>query len=250
MSGQQPTEKTVTVKREQVRVRLNQLRQSRQYGMFGIPEIVGLGASALMLLAVAFAYFYFLTPAQARLKAIENESEQLQRRVRLAQSEGDLNASPQASVDQINQSLEKFESEALMQRNQGRMDLYGQLNAIIRKHNLRNTAGPVYTPLVALGTPGAPTTAAKAGSARWQSLYPGIGIAVTVEGPYANLRRFLREVEASKQFIIINSVELEGVTDANSQSGAALVSLHLDMATYFQRDSGAAIDETTSVETR
>jgi Tfp pilus assembly protein PilO len=83
-----------------------------------------------------------------------------------------------------------------------------------------------------------------------KSLYPGIGIAVTVEGPYANLRRFLREVEASKQFIIINAVELEGVTDANSQSGAALVSLHLDMATYFQRDSGAATEETQTVETR
>ncbi len=250
MSRQQPSEKTVTVKREQVRVRLNQLRQSRQYGMFGIPEIVGLGASALMLLAVVFAYLYFLTPAQSRLKAIEDESAQLLRRVRVAQSEGDSNASPQATVDEINQSLEKFESEALMQRNQGRMDLYGQLNAIIRKHSLRNTAGPVYTALVALGSPGAPTTAAKAGSARWQSLYPGIGIAVTVEGPYANLRRFLREVEASKQFIIINAVELEGVTDANSQSGAALVSLHLDMATYFQRDSGAATEETQVVETR
>lgn len=248
---QQPpqTEKTTIVRREQIRARVSQLRQSRQHGMFGIPEIVGLAASGLMLLAVLFAYFYFLTPAEARRKSIEAERATLLDRIRLAEREFDPNASPQASVDEISQSLEKFESEALMQRTQGRMDLYAQLNAMMRKHNLRNTAGPAYTSLDALGSPGAPTIAAKTGSARWQSVYPGISIAVTVEGPYANLRRFLREVEASKQFIIINAVELEGVSDANSQTGAALVSLHLDMATYFRRESGTT-DLTPTVETR
>jgi Tfp pilus assembly protein PilO len=250
MSEQQhPSEQTATVKREQLSVRLKQLRHSRQHGMLGVPEIAGLAASGLMLLAVLFSYFYFLTPARARLKNIETERENLQSRIRIAQQGVDLSASPQATVDDINQSLEKFESGALMQRDLGRMDLYGQLNAIMRKHALRNTAGPVYTSLDALGGPGAPVTAAKTGSARWQSLYPGIGIAVTVEGPYANLRRFLREVEASKQFIIINAVELEGVSDANSQTGATLVSLHLDMATYFQRGS-AAPEAMTTVETR
>ncbi|HEY0546101.1 MAG TPA: GspMb/PilO family protein [Pyrinomonadaceae bacterium] len=243
------TEKTATVGREQLRVRVEQLRRSRQHGMFGVPELVGLAASGLMLLAVVFAYFYFLTPAQARSKAIEAERAHLQERLRVAEAGINPNASLQASVDEINQSLEKFESEALMQRATGRMDLYGELNAMMRKHGLRNTAGPVYTALDALGSPGAPTTAAKTGSARWQSLYPGIGIAVTVEGPYANLRRFLREVEASKQFIIINAVELEGVSDANSQTGAALVSLHLDMATYFRRES-APTDLTPASATR
>ncbi|MBV9960097.1 MAG: hypothetical protein JO360_16850 [Acidobacteria bacterium] len=246
---QRSTEQTVVVKREQLNLRLRQLRQSRQHGMFGIPEIVGLAASGVMLLAVIFSYFYFLTPARARLKVIETERANLQDRIRAAQPGVDLNASPQSTVDEINQSLEKFESESLMQRDQGRMDLYGQLNAMMRKHNLRNTAGPVYTSLAALGGPGAPAIAAKTGSARWQSLYPGISIAVTVEGPYANLRRFLREVEASKQFIIINAVELEGVSDANSQTGATLVSLHVDMATYFQRGS-AAPEAMSTVETR
>ncbi|MBV9211189.1 MAG: hypothetical protein JOZ52_11195 [Acidobacteria bacterium] len=252
MSEQQPpvsNEKSVTIRREQLRARVAQLRQSRQHGMLGVPEIIGLAASGVMLLAVVFAYFYFLTPAQARLAAVQQERTRLQERINMAKQGIDPNASTQSSVDEINQSLEEFESKALMQRAEGRMDLYGQLNAMIRKHSLRNTAGPVYTALDALGSPGAPTTAAKTGSARWQSLYPGIGIAVTVEGPYANLRRFLREVEASKQFIIINAVELEGVSDANSQTGAALVSLHLDMATYFRRGSGAT-ELTPTAETR
>ncbi len=241
MSEQIPSEKTVTTtssapaRGEQIRVRLSQLRKSRKHGMLGVPEIAGLVASGVMLLAVIVSYFYFLTPARARLKTIQAERAQLQDRIRRAQEGVDLDASPQSTVDDINLSLERFEREALLQRSQGRMDLYGQLNETMRKHNLRNTAGPVYIALDALGTGASATAAAKSGNARWQSLYPGIGISVTVEGPYANLRRFLREIEANRQFLIINAVELEGVTEGDAQAGAALVSLHLDMATYFQR---------------
>ena len=72
-------------------------------------------------------------------------------------------------------------------------------------------------------------------------------ISVTVEGPYQNLRRFVRELETNTQLIIINSVELEQSTETNrlpSTEGEAAnapraipVSLRLEMATYFQRGS-------------
>ena len=204
--------------------------------MLGTPEIVGFVASGIILLAVVASYFYLLTPQQARLRSLQNESEKLLTKIATAQQGVDQNASPQATVDEINQSLERFENGSLLVRSQGRLILYSNLNEMMRRHKLRNTAGPVYSSLEPLGGPGAPTTAAQAGNARWQSLYPGISISVTVEGPYADLRRFLSEVESSRHFIVINAVELEGVSDANSQSGATFVSLRLDMATYFQRD--------------
>ena len=68
---------------------------------------------------------------------------------------------------------------------------------------------------------------------------------MTVEGPYQNLRRFVRDIEANRQFVIINSVELERATETNAPppvegdpaggTVGALVSLRLEMATYFQR---------------
>ena len=60
-------------------------------------------------------------------------------------------------------------------------------------------------------------TAEKQSNAKWQSIYPGIAVSVTVEGPYQNVRHFVRDVEISRQFLIINAVELERVT----QSGLA-----------------------------
>ena len=73
---------------------------------------------------------------------------------------------------------------------------------------------------------------------------------VTVEGQcHKDLRHFVRDIETSKGFIIINAVELERATGSNAQlpaadpetgapkpaSGNALVSLRLDLATYFSR---------------
>ena len=248
MSEKPNIQKTASVRSVEIRARARQLRDSRKYAMLGVPEIVGLICSGIMLIAVAASYFYFLTPARARLKSIQDESERLRARISAAQQGVDINASPQATVDEIAQSLERFERENLLQSNQGRMALYTQLNEMLRRHKLRNTAGPVYAALDPLGGPGAPATAARAGNARWQTLYPGIGIAVTVEGPYSNLRRFLTEVETNRHFFVINSVELEGAADADSKVGAALVSLRVDMATYFQRENAAP--DATPDETR
>lgn len=239
MSQLPKKEKTTTLARKQIGVHVRKLRDSRKHAMLGVPEIIGLACSGVIVVAVIASYFYFLTPQRAHLKSVQDESERLRVRIAAARQGVNPDASPQATVDEINQSLERFEREALLGRSQGRLQLYAQLNEMLQRHKLRNTAGPVYAVLEPLGGPGAPATAAKAGNARWQSLYPGIGIGVTVEGPYANLRRFLSEVETSKPFIVINAVELEGVTDADSPNGATLVSLRVDMATYFQRENAA-----------
>jgi Type II secretion system (T2SS), protein M subtype b len=95
-----------------------------------------------------------------------------------------------------------------------------------------------------------------------QSVFPGIGVTLTVEGTYPNLRRFIRDIEADRQFVVIDTVELEGVTDSSASeapapvpvpgaetgiptqprtpSRNALVSLRLDMAAYFRRAATTA----------
>jgi hypothetical protein len=125
------------------------------------------------------------------------------------------------------------------------MGLYDSLNQLIRKNAVRNTSGPTYVPLEPTGSKSA--GGSKSVNTKWQSIYPGIAISVTVEGQYQNLRRFIRDIETSKQFLIINSVELERATetdnsaptagDPNAAARGSLVSLRLEMATYFKRGS-------------
>ena len=59
------------------------------------------------------------------------------------------------------------------------MGLYDSLNDIIRK-NGPVTLGPTYTPLEPTGS--MTGSGSKSVNTKWQSIYPGIAISVTVEG--------------------------------------------------------------------
>jgi len=225
--------------KHEFRTRINRLRVTRKSGVFGVAEIIALAGSLLILVLVVIAYLYFLVPERSRRAALELERARLQSQLRNSQDVLVQGQSTDATVHTITQSLDAFETTGLVDANRGRMGLYDSLNTLIRKNGLRNTSGPTYTPLEPVGSK--VSAGSRAANTKWQSIYPGIAISVTVEGPYQNLRRFVRDIETSKQFVIINTVELERATESNAASsetgptGASLVSLRLEMTTYFQR---------------
>jgi Tfp pilus assembly protein PilO len=233
-----------TARRDPIRVRLQNLYFFGEQRTLGPAEIIGIAGSAVILLLVIVSYLYFLVPVRSRLEALQSERSRLQTQLRTSQDIVVQGRSTEATVQNITQSLEDFESKKLADANSGRMSLYDSLNLLIRKNGLRNTSGPSYTPLESAGSK-AGATGTRSANTKWQSIYPGIAISVTVEGQYSNLRRFIQDLETNKQFVIINSVELERATETNSSPSAegeptgaprgALVSLRLEMATYFQR---------------
>lgn len=231
-------------RRHDMRMKLQRIRKSRRSGMFGLAEIVALGGSVVILLVVLISYVYLLVPARSHLQERQLERSRLQNQLRSSQELMLREQDTQSIVNKIIGSLDDFEDKHLPNRNQGRMSLYDELNELIGKEGLRNTSGPSYSQLDSLDSKKG-TTGSKSASAKWQSVYPGIGVSLTVEGSYQNLRRFIRSLEASKQFIIINAIELERATETNTAESSAtsgargsLVSLRLDMATYFQRANG------------
>jgi hypothetical protein len=249
------------------------LKRSRQLSMIGGVELVGLTCAVLLALLTVFLYLYLFVPARSRLNSAQLERDRLQGQLRATEDSFRDTTSTKEAIDKINASMEDFESNWLIGSSSGRMSLYTELNDLIRNNGLRNTSGPTYSTLEPLGTkPQVQATAGAQSNAKWQSVYPGIAVTVTVEGPYQNIRRFVREIETSRQFLVINAVELEGVTQNSigqgpvetetrtqpSRSGrtppgiapgrtpailgappasqrGAMVSLRLDMATYFQR---------------
>jgi Tfp pilus assembly protein PilO len=232
------------------RVRMTTFLDSRRGKMFGIAEVIALAGSCFVLALVLLSYLYFLAPARLRVASLQADLKQTQ--TNLAKLEGMFKEGQdtQQNVDRITASLNNFETKHLMQSDQGRLELYGELNQLMVKNGLRNTSGPTYTPLDPAGTK---STSGKTVATKWQTFYPGIAVMVTVEGEYQNVRRFIRDVERSKQFVVINEVELQRATQQNNAPASAedgsapassgtrgsLVTLQLSMATYFQRSNGA-----------
>jgi hypothetical protein len=214
--------------------------------MFGIAEVAALAGSCFVLALVLLSYLYFVVPARSRLASLNADLKQTQTNLQTLDTVVNKDQNTKQIVDRAAASLDKFETEHLMRVDQGRMDLYEELNDLIVKNGVRNTSGPTYTPL---DPAGAKSNSGKTVVTKWQSFYPGIAVMVTVEGEYQNVRRFIRDVERSRQFVVINEVELQRATQntapASAEDGAAnpvgsgtrgsLVTLQLNMATYFQR---------------
>lgn len=272
MSQQTPIAGGVASRKEMSST-FGKLNGSPILNIVGWPELIGLAGAALLAVMVVFAYLYFYLPANSRLTSTQLERTRLQGEVEAARTRYHENDSTSQSISKINASLEDFESNGLPMQSPGRLSLYTVLNQLMKNNGLRNTAGPSYSDLEVLGTktqvqPG--ITAEKQSTAKWQSIYPGIAVTVTVEGPYPNIRHFVRDIETSRQFLIINAIELEGVrqSGANSDQGlpatqpassknsknskssnaepeiaggrGGMVSLRIDLASYFQRPEAKA----------
>jgi len=258
MSQEQPMQSPTLAARRPAQLNLARIRTTPGLSLIGLPELIGLAGAALLALLTVFAYFYFYLPAQSRLRSIQRERDELQATLRASEKGLETNKSVRERVDEITASMKDFEGNFLSSTQTGRMALYTTLNDLIKSNGLRNTAGPSYSPLEPVGTknqvqPSA--TAEKQSHAKWQTIYPGIEVSITVEGPYQRVRHFVHDLETSRQFLIINEVELEGVTQsgaplemapvtpgrpgvstpANSGGKGTLVSLRLEMATYFRK---------------
>ena len=230
--------------------RMSEFLRSRRGKMFGVAEVAALTGSCVVFALVLLSYLYFLVPARSRVASLNADKRQTLTNLQTLDKVVGTERDSKQHVDQVAASLVKFENDYLMRPDQGRMELYAELNQLIIKNNLRNTSGPTYTPLEPAGEK---SSSGKTVVTKWQSFYPGIAVMVTVEGEYQNVRRFIRDVEGSKQFVVINEVELQRATQNNepasadgtagSGTRASLVTLQLNMATYFQRPNGSAVQE-------
>jgi len=255
---------SANVRGSQYKERVSRFISSRRGKMFGVYEVAALGGSCLILAFVVLSYLYFLVPARLRVASLAQERKQVETNLQTLQGVVRTDQSTTDTVHRIATSLTKFETENLMRSDQGRMELWKELNQLIIKNGVRNTSGPMYTPLDVEGTK---KTGGRTTTTKWQSFYPGVSVMVTVEGQYENVRRFIRDIEKSKQFVVINEVELQRARDQNAPVSAeaaaaapaasdddsapatnpaagsgtrgSLVSLQLSLATYFQRETVA-----------
>ncbi|MFL6209894.1 MAG: GspMb/PilO family protein [Pyrinomonadaceae bacterium] len=262
MKPLRPTKEGPQTTSETLRSRLTVVRNTRRVGALGLPEIIALAAAALLLLLTLAAYSFYLVPQRNRLDALGQERARLEKRLHDAAEVEQQHEDKNAIVADITGSLEHFETGVLAERGASSTGIIEELNQKTAHNNLARaqfsfthqqemTSEQLQQQQQRLLAGGGGDTSAARGRRR-QSIFPGIDISLTVEGSYASIRRFIHDVEASRRFIVIDSVELEGVTDASATRAAEssvgrnqLVSLRLDMSAYFRR-AGAQMGATAT----
>ena len=237
-------------------------------GMWGPLEIGVFGASMLLLLGAVLFYLLVVGPSSRELERSRLERDRLETELMAARERyGDI-TNTETQVAKLVSSVEDFEARFLPVETIGKTALYQRINGLIAAYGLVNTNGPAYAPLEPQDVEQANQSEEERGRARFRSLFPGLYVTMTVEGPYQNLRRFIREMETGEGFVVISSVELspsetgnqpqrsQAVTDPNDpnfglqaaqptpargRTYGERVALRLEMAAYFRRPGSGAL---------
>lgn len=178
-------------------------------GMWGKTEIATVAVALLAILSVVLFFVFFVLPAKREVAQNRAEGERLERDLISARAKYGDERSTETKVAQLVRSLTDFETLHLPISSNGRTALYQRINGLIRAYGLVNTTGPDYVPLEIADGKNNQQSEDSSGRSKFQSIFPGDYVTMTVEGSYQNLRRFIREIETTDQFIIISSVELE-----------------------------------------
>jgi len=195
-------------------------------GMWGNAEIATVGLGMLAVLSVIILFVLVVLPAQKELEKNRAERDRLETELATVKGKYGNITSTEARVAEIVNSANDFESRFLPIATNGRAGLYQNINGLISAYGLINTSGPEYAPLeISNDNRGQQQSENEQGRAKYQSIFPGVYVTMTVEGSYQNLRRFIREIETSNQFVVISAVELAPSEnrDANDQTQQATV---------------------------
>jgi Tfp pilus assembly protein PilO len=214
--GFEPEQETVIIKKETVTGKAGKPRKISA-GMFGIPEIIAVGLGLLSLVGVGLFYVFFVVPTKNALKQHQTSSNQLEQELKTSNEKFGNITTTKEKVEQLINSVDSFERNYLPIAGVGKAGLYQRVNNLISAYNLTNTTGPDFSPLEISEVKENQQNEQEKGRSKFQSLFPGVYVSVTVEGSYQNLRRFIREIESSGQFVIISTIELEA--SENSESG-------------------------------
>ncbi|NOT48994.1 MAG: hypothetical protein HOP17_14740 [Acidobacteria bacterium] len=201
-------------------------------GMFGPVEIGVLGAGMLAVLGAVLLYAFFVVPSNRELENNRTRLDRLEKDLASAKEKYGNMSNVETQVAKLLTSVSDFESRYLPVPTNGRTALYQKINGLIASYGLVNSTGPDYAPLEILDDGKEKDGEERGGKSKFRSFFPGVYVSMTVEGPYTNLRRFIREIETGSEFVVISAVELEpsdsqqekpdGATQASNPSGGDL----------------------------
>ena len=209
--------------------------------------------TVFLLAAIGFAVyvgFFYVSKVQPLNSQIEDLRAQqaaiLQKgadeKKRLAELE-----KQRANAEGILNSLYRFESY-LRSGQTGKAALIDEFEALAKKHKIV-TGDFGFKPVEAeplVDAQGQPIK--EAVRSERINVYPALGADTQVIGDYPNLRRFLAELEKSRQFLIVNAVTFQGEADKTKavpnpkvrlpqlgDPNSIPVTLKIELETYFQK---------------
>jgi preprotein translocase subunit YajC len=220
------------------------LRRSRLAPM----EAAFLVAALLFAAIVAVFYFVKVQPLGDMLAAARAREQEMLAQLNKVNTEEKKRNEQATNAEKILDSLVRFEG-MLKPDERGMTQIINEIDELgkTQKVLVGDASYRVIETEPLVDENGNPLPQKASSGDKMPEIYPTLGIDTTVVGDYPNLRRFLAELERSRQFLIINSLSFQGGDDKvarqlaktgkqiqMSSPDALPVSLKIGLDTYFQ----------------
>lgn len=210
-------------------------------------EASSLAAAVAFCILVAVFYFYYVQPLSSQLNSLGAQEQELGAKLIKNSKDLQARADQTTNAEKILDSLSRFQA-MLKPDERGMTQIINEINALSKTHNVyAGDAGYRVTEAEATTDENGNPLPARKIAEKKINIYPTLGIDTTVIGDYPNLRRFLADLERSRQFLIINGLSFQGgdekLTRTLAKGGKTLqlstpdavpVSVKIELDTYFQ----------------
>jgi hypothetical protein len=228
------------VKEQTINAKRLSATPSKPFGL-SYAELISAAVVVLFMVFVVTYYFTTLGPAQSEVNELQKQLDGLKK------TETELIAAaqkpPETQVDMGKaalESLEGFKSSRLKPLATGRIALINDINALAKKHSVQLTSGIDMN----LDTPDEKIeddkkAADKKRSIQLSGVFPNLKTRFTVAGDYMKLRAFISELEANKQFMTIDSLNLTAIREAGGErtrrrsAGPSGIGLSIELTAFF-----------------
>jgi len=207
-------------------------------------EMVAAGLALGLVLLIIMYYFLSLAPVLDQLKTVEKAAADQITVIANQPPPAQGVRSQKEQIELAKNSLADFEGSYLKPMAQGRIDLINEINQLAKADNLRLGSGIEMHGMYRASTPEADSQPSKKKKdAEALDVFPRVQFHFVVRGEYKDLRKFLRDLEGSKQYLVVDSVNLsnsEQKQGRGSKAAAAQVvpasglSLTISMNGYFR----------------
>jgi hypothetical protein len=152
-------------------------------------------------------------------------------------------------VDSVRTSLDEFRAGTLKARRAGRLAIVETVGRLTSATGVQLASAVAFTTTDPLAEAVEDNVRRREGESEIRA-FPSLAVDFSVAGNYDQLRRFISQLEASDQFVVIDSINLatdrsnEGETQPGPrrapQSGGGVVTLKIVMTAYFQPEATGA----------
>jgi hypothetical protein len=206
-------------------------------------EILALAVALIVVVVAVTRYWTALRPEQARLHQLEQQLADQQRDIIQSTPGVPSTTSPSDIAQQALDSLEQFKTGHLKRLQSGEIELLNEVNALAKKSSVQLMSGIDTTRKISGQVEEEAAGQKKASKQRKPEeilgVFPALAARFSVSGEYTNLRSFISALESSKQFLLVNTVNItnqEGKTTGRGRrvEAAGGLMLSIEMTAYFR----------------